>query len=314
MRRTRSAERLDGVNLPPLATSPPSRPERRRPGPRRGMTFAASFPPRGVPRSRRLAAPLAALVVGVFLARAAAAGPLSFDARYAVTYGGLPAAEARLRVEDGAAAHRSVLEFRATGLVGLITRFASRSVAEGVAEGGPPLPADYRAETEKRDSTRSIRVAFDPRSGDVTALDVRKRGRPQESEVPTALRRGVMDPLTAILRLRRAAREGRAAAANVFDGRRRFDLAIRPLGRGVFDLDGRAVPALRLRVDFRPRAGFNDRERAPTDEGGWIEALVSADGRAVPLSFTTKGTVFGASVRLVADGGAARRGGSSPDG
>jgi hypothetical protein len=171
-------------------------------------------------------------------------------------------------------------------------------------------PRSYRLESEAGKKTRTVEVRFDPASGDVVDLRITKRGRPDGSKVPPELQKGVIDPLSALLRLRdhaAAMRRGDAEVppfeAAVFDGRRRTDVGARLLGRDSAVVAGRKWPVLRLELSLRPLAGYNDNdlESAGGLETYRMELLLSDDERLLPLRLTTLDWLLPVSIELVED-------------
>ncbi|WGF88147.1 DUF3108 domain-containing protein [Marinivivus vitaminiproducens] len=265
--------------------------------------------PAPLPSSRRALLRLA-LAAGASLtwpgrARSQGAPLPAIDALYRLRYEGAQAVELRLRAEAGADGHRSLLTTAAIGFVSLLVDYDGQSEAEGPVRDGRPRPETFASRTVRRGDPRTVDIAFAPGTGDVEALRIVRRGSERESEVPEAMRRGVMDPLTAIQAARAAFLAGDTAPLTlpVFDGRRRYDVTVTVGGRTAVAIAGREVAARELRLAVAMHAGFNEREAGIAGSGGWIHGLVSDDGRALPLVFETRDAPASAAFELVTDCG-----------
>ena len=173
---------------------------------------------------------LIALVLAASLTRAAEETPL--DLRYGLYWAGFQIATLKLQHEVASTGYRAKLLIETVGLVEKLVHYRARTLAERRAgrRTGSLLPVAFSTEYRSRKKERRSIVTFDPASGDV--VDVRDHQARQAglSKVPEELRKDVVDPLTAFLRIREhVAAAGPAApfVAQVFDGRRRYDLAAR---------------------------------------------------------------------------------------
>ena len=149
-------------------------------------------------------------------------------------------------------------------------------------------------------------MTSDPASGDVVDVALTKRGKPDQSKVPEALRKDVVDPLTAFLRIRQHAAERPEVSflAQVFDGRRRYELTARVTGREQAMVAGRDQPVIRLALTLAFVAGSNpdDLEDVAVDDDRLeLELLLSDDERLLPLSMTMLNGILTASIELLQD-------------
>ena len=258
-----------------------------------------------LPTAFRAAAAALALVLSVPATTAAALPPL--DLRYVIYWGGLRVADVALRYEEDApAVYHAELNARTRGLADVLVQYLGDAQTQGLLSGGNGLaPVSYRADYRQRKATRSTVVNFDPETGNVTGIEMLKRGAPKQTEVPESLRVDVVDPLTAIFSLRHQTAAALAGgpqrfSVGVFDGSRRYDLEAQLLGRGTTNLDGRDHPVVQLRLDMVPLAGF-DRDEMDRDRNSYIIAHLSDDERLVPLRLQTHGAVVATVVRLTQD-------------
>lgn len=246
---------------------------------------------------RRVGAGMACALLGLAAGSAAASPDTGFDLRYAMHWGGFHVADVRLAYDPEPGAYRSDFQIEAVGLAKIMTRYKGRAESAGQRNGGLALePESYHYGYSSRKSSRRADVTFDPQTN--AAIDVvsEKRGQPDTVDVPRELWLDVIDPLTAFLRIRTdlaAARDDGALTpvhAQIFDGRRRYDLQALPLGREQFTLNGRRVPALRVQLTLDPIAGFDPDDFVTKKSGEDVirmEALLSDDERLIPLQVRT---------------------------
>lgn len=218
----------------------------------------------------------------------------AFDAQYRLNYGGIHIADIRLAVlpgEDGVVRSSLAVETR-----GLIDRFA-RYEARYAAIAKDTQPVLYQAEQENGRAELTTSLRYDPVTGVLIDIDNRKRGKPRGVDVEPEERVGALDPLNAFALMRAVAEAGvlqESLTVPVFDGRKRYDVTLQPLGRETIEQNGARVAAQRLRVDFTPVAGYEDEEYQPDEEdaGRWIEAWVATDGSGMPLRLRTRNTTI----------------------
>ncbi len=173
-----------------------------------------------------------------------------------------------------------------------MSRFAATALAEGrIAAGGSAEPSRYDAVYDLRKRRdRHIAMRFVGRAGAVIA----ERGPEDTSRKPPlaeAFRRNVVDPLSALERIREALR-GRGLAQDgtfsipVYDGARRFDV----VGR-VPPKEDRGDGVIRVELNLRPIAGFKGEssdDGDPDDAPRPVELRLSDDARLAPLSMTAQ--------------------------
>lgn len=180
---------------------------------------------------------------------------------YRSHWGGFHTADMVVSARRDGTTYRLVLTFQARGLANLFLGLGLRAESMG-RDGAMIAPWDYGyyAHTPKEE-TRVILV-FDAETGLGRRTIAEKRSLPgggwtplDDEPLPSGLRSGVLDPLSAFLALGDRARAavaagGRTFTVQVFDGRRRYDLAAEVT---------QGNPTVRLRVAVRPVAGFSRR-------------------------------------------------------
>jgi hypothetical protein len=247
-----------------------------------------------------------ALVLAASLTRAAEETPL--DLRYGLYWAGFQIAELKLQHDVTASGYQAKLAIETVGLVEKLVHYRARTLAAGeLGPGGRLLPVAFSTEYRSRKKERTSSVTFDPASGDVVDVRITKRGKPDSSKVPAALRKDVVDPLTAFLQIRQhvaAERPDGPLVAQVFDGRRRYELTARVIGHERATVAGRDRAVLRLALSLAFVAGSNpdDLEDVAVDEDRIeLELLLSDDERLLPLELRMLNGTFSASVELLQD-------------
>jgi hypothetical protein len=230
----------------------------------------------------RTAVVLAGCLVGA--APGAAADLVGF---YEASWAGLPAGTVRLSLSQDRTSYSDRIAIETVGLPRWFTRFHGTGAAEGaVAPDGTARPARYDAVYDlrkRRDSHISMR--FVPRDGGIVA-DRGPSDTSRKAPLAESLRRDVIDPIAALATIRHRLlttppHAGERFTLPVYDGARRFDVAVRVAAVGGPDA------VVRLQLTLQPIAGFKgetsedaDPDTAPRP----VDATFSDDGRLVPLS------------------------------
>lgn len=234
----------------------------------------------------RRAVTMAALVL---LAPAAVAASLEppAAARFGYTgyMGGIKVGYATIDVSLGQERYAAKLSMETGGLAGMFVDWQHGSSAYGAAtpNGAAPFTADaYLNSSIWRGENRYVEVGF---ADGVAEIDkaaphpVEDEGRPA---VDANMRRGVLDPLSAILALGRALEETGVCTADfgVFDGRRRYQFVVTDSGDRELERNSYAPfggVARRCDFEFKRVAGFkNDKKGPPTKGRAYFRS--TADG------------------------------------
>lgn len=268
---------------------------------------SGSRPLLSIRRHRWLLVLLGLIALGPGPTNLAAEPVADLDLRYTVSWAGFEIASLALRHDVQPERYRSVLTIATVGLLETLLRYRAEAVAQGGRRAsGELVPTLYRSAYQSRRKSRRVHVAFDPASGDVVSLEITKRGRPDRTKVPRRLQTGVIDPLTAVLQVRELIAGGAKGPfrAQVFDGRRRFDLEARIEGRDRVRIAGREWSALRIGLELAFLAGSNtdDLEDAAADNDQVaLELLLSDDPRLLPLRLQTRDAAFAGRIELQRD-------------
>jgi len=249
---------------------------------------------------------LVAFVLTAAAVRAEQGAPLNL--RYGLYWAGFQIATLTLEHEVQSTRYRSQLLIETVGLVEKLVHYRARTLASGrLGDGDSLLPVTYRSEYRSRKKDRRSIVKFDPASGNVLELEITKRGKPDDSKVPEALRKNVIDPLTAFLRIRdhvATAGKGEVFTAQIFEGRRRYDLAAEVAGRDRAWIAGRDQRVVRLALTLEFLAGSNVddlEEVAADDDRVEAELMLSDDQRLLPLRLSILNTVIAGRIELLQD-------------
>jgi hypothetical protein len=228
---------------------------------------------------------LSGLVLAVALA-APSAGAEEVAALYRASWAGLPAGEIRLTLRDDPAAYRNEIAIRTEGLARLVTRFRATAASDGrLAAAGLPAPARYEAHYDLRKRRdRRLSMQFAARVGAVVA----ERGAADTSTKPPLaeqFRSNVIDPLSALAAIRQELRRGNRGAFTlpVYDGQRRFDVAVRVLPRQGGD------NLLNLTLTLLPIAGFKgetSEDGDPDNARREVALAISDDRQLLPLQMS----------------------------
>jgi hypothetical protein len=252
------------------------------------------------------------LLISGLIALTLTAGPLGagqdepLSLRYGVYWAGFQIATLTLDHRVDSSHYRSELLVKSVGLVEKLAHYRSKTFAVGQLGADDSLtPITFSTQYSTRKKDRRSVVRFDRESGDVVDLEMTKRGKPDTSDVPGALRKDVIDPLSAFFQLRDyVATAGATApfAAAVFDGRRRYDVEAQVTGHDRTWVAGRerSVVRVRLKLTLLAGADLDEIDLGDNNQVG-IELLLSDDQRLLPLEMRLLDATPGASIELLQD-------------
>jgi len=242
-------------------------------------------------RPLRVAA-LAALMAAV---AHAAGAETRLDAHYVIKVAHITVGKSDLLVTVGDTAYTAAASGQASGMLRILASGQGALRTAGMVVDGRLAPTSFTLSTTSDKEQDAVKMTID--GGNVTALTA-ESSEPNADRVPVteADRKGIVDPLTAMLI--RAEGTGDVVAADackhtlpIFDGRRRFDLALSFKRIEPVKVDkGYAGAAVVCAVAFRPIAGHRR-------DSALLEYLT--DGRDIELAFAPiAGTRLLAPVRL----------------
>ncbi len=207
-------------------------------------------------RTARAGAAFLASVAMIGLAQAQA----KLDASYTISVARIPVGSVTATLTLGADSYAISANGRASAMLRILASGDGILAARGVIKDGKASPLSFSSKTSQDDDTLEVAMTFE--DGAVKEL---KASAPQPSadrlEITDAHRRGVLDPLSALLVPAAAGSDGLTQEAcrrtlPVFDGRRRFDikLAFKRMDKVRAD-KGYAGPVLVCSMTFVPVAG-----------------------------------------------------------
>jgi Protein of unknown function (DUF3108) len=225
---------------------------------------------RGIGRALRAASCRTAVLVVALAAAALAAdaGHVAgaqgrFEAEYSATLAGIPIGRGNWVIEISDDQFTATASGGTFGIVRVLTSGHGVSTAQGLLNGGQPVPQSYVSTITNDKRIDDVRMAF--AGGNVKELSVEPALAPSPDRIPVtdADRHNVLDPMTATLVHVGGNGDpvspqacGRRAA--VFDGRMRFDLKSEFKRIETVKAEkGYQGPVVVCAVYFTPIAGYN---------------------------------------------------------
>jgi hypothetical protein len=183
------------------------------------------------------------------------------EASYTISVARIPIGKVTAQADIGDARYDMSISGRASGLMRVVASGEGSLSANGAVADGRPTPAEFVARTTTDDVALDVKLTIE--DGNVATLAASEPpASPDRIEVTEAHRKGIVDPLTALLipvgangdRLDDAACQ---RTLPIFDGRRRFDLklAFKRMDKGKAD-KGYAGPIVVCAVTLMPIAGY----------------------------------------------------------
>ena len=174
---------------------------------------------------------LTTLIAAVAIAACAAApahAQAQFDARYTLTMSGMTLGKLSWRAELGTTDYTLSASGAVSGFLSLLIRGEGNVTVKGQMKDGQPRPLSFVSAVVREDEKVNVQIAFDGSR----VRDLKVEEPPLESDrvpIEPAHKIGVIDPLSALLIPGGAdpmAREGCERTLPMFDGRRRYDIAL----------------------------------------------------------------------------------------
>lgn len=231
-----------------------------------------------------LAAPLLAAPLIAVTAAAAAPGARASGValQYRALLAGMQVGTVSARLSDHGADYRLDGKIETQGALTLFLPWTYRAVSQGRIAGEHLDPVNFWGAGEYKGKPRHIQVTFNDSGATIDSARPDPADKPKQV-VPPELRRGTLDPLSALFALgRNIGRNGDCdQRVAVFDGRYRFDLHV------MDDATAEGHGKIRCRFFYEPIAGFKDDGSdyaATRDKPGrvWFQRL-QPSGPAVPV-------------------------------
>lgn len=206
-------------------------------------------------------APIAALAIAVGVAGPASA-QAQFDARYTLSMAGIGIGKLTWRTQLGPSDYTTSASGGVSGFLSLLVRGEGTVTAKGRIKDGHLQPVSFVSAVEREDEKVNVQIAFDG----ARVRDLKVEEPPLEADrVPIAPshKTGVIDPLSAFLipspipgPADPLSREACERTLSMFDGRRRYDLALSFKRLDMIKGEGgRQKSALVCAVKFTPMSG-----------------------------------------------------------
>lgn len=249
---------------------------------------------KGVARVAAIALSALASGPGADPADAAFVGPGRIGLSYDVFSGGFHLLTFDLDLSLAQQRYDVTTRLQTAGFLSWLLSWSQVAASEGVIVEDALSPVRHRSEGQLRGRHRTVEIDYEKGQVSAVRLDPAPREDEERDEVPEAMRREGVDPMSAILgAIRRlSAGQGCEGRLPVFDGRRRYDLVLTDRGR-------RAMPETRysvfsgdaLQCDFvyEPIAGHIRRRADPEErdkrsvQSGRVYAAAAAGSLVTPV-------------------------------
>ena len=232
-------------------------------------------------------------LIGAVAGAAGAARAETWEITFEAYGGGLPLATGVLHLTvDGSRRYDARLESASAAWFNFVTRFQYQAEAAGTVSNPAVAPLRFRGERNARSKRDLTALTY---SNGTVAVHTEPPMNPEKASlVPESDRRGSVDPLSAGIGVVVTAGGPVACTGTypVYDGRRRYDITMKPAGTTVLEPSKRrmaAGPAQRCVVALRPVSGFQtdrDKPNAFFAEGKERTAtvwFVAVQGHTIPM-------------------------------
>lgn len=238
-------------------------------------------------------------VLALTLASAGAAIAAEVTATYNVDVGPLTVTEVKLSLTLAGGEAQARARIRAAGMSRAFSEFGATAEAAARIDGATPEPLRYRMARDQSDLRKVTSVSW---SGEgPPSYEPAIKNAERKAKLEAAIATGVVDPVTALLRMGTVGESPCPSTHQVFDGREVYELALTDKGRGTLSgqdsawqgevqhcsvrwtpIAGRAkdkgIPGDSYAVDFAPVASLDDGRKL------WLPVLMS--GQLKGLGFT----------------------------
>jgi hypothetical protein len=204
-----------------------------------------------------------ALMLAGFGATSAMAQANQWRASYGVSLIGLPIGTAQVTASLDPQRYAIEVQARLTGLAGMVTGGRGAGSSSGALAQGRPLSQGYSASGTNGRESRTVRMALAGGAATAIAIEPPIERKPDHIPVTDAHRRGVTDPVSALLMPVPAGQSALSAAAcnrsiPVFDGNARYDIALSFAGTRKIDRPGFKGEVVVCNARYVPIAGHRN--------------------------------------------------------
>jgi hypothetical protein len=211
-------------------------------------------------RSWTMAASVAAAGIAISAAGATPARAAAIEAEYAISLLGIQVGTANLSGTIDSRRYDIALQARMTGLAGILTGGKGAGTAAGAIAGVRPQPRSFAVNSESGSEQRTVRMAIAGNAVQAVAIEPPLDDKPDRVPLTDAHKRGVVDPLGAlVMPVAGAFSMTDPASCNrtipVFDGAARFDVVLTHAGVKQIDTAGYRGPVAVCKARYVPVAG-----------------------------------------------------------
>lgn len=229
---------------------------------------------------------------------------------YSIYSGGMHAVDMDVAVTLRPDAYHLTTRMSSVGLFGWLTSFKVEGMSDGTIAGERVTPVKHRSDSSFRGRARSVTIDYvDGVLGEVRITQA--AGDEPREQVPRAELEGAVDPGSSMFEVARRVQAGGSCAGRqkVFDGRRRYDVAVVERWREDLKADDYNIysgPALRCDFTYEPIAGFDNSigspSRRPPRRTGRVWFAEVIPGRlTVPVRIEVDGDVVNSLVHLTGE-------------
>ncbi|MCA3560669.1 MAG: DUF3108 domain-containing protein [Aestuariivirga sp.] len=234
---------------------------------------------------------LAAALAAIAPAAALAAG---VTVSYNVDIGLLTVTEVKLSLDLAGEQVHAKARIRAAGVSRAFSEFGATAVAETRLGAAGPEPLSYRITRDQSDKRKVTTLTWN--NGAVT-YDPPPSNAERMARIDAAVAQGVVDPVTAVLRMGTVGESPCPSTHDVFDGREVFELALTGAGMGMLE-DGKSAwkgQVQECSVRWTPVAGRAKDKGVPGDSYDVAFAPVAdlGNGRKLWLPVQMSGKLKG---------------------
>jgi hypothetical protein len=238
-----------------------------------------------------------------------------FEADYGISLLGLPLGSANIKGVVNPSGYKIDMTSRLSGLAGAFTGGKGGGSASGGVSNGRIVPSAFAVTAASSSETRTVRVSLP--GGNVAAASIEPPLDEKIDRVPVldAHRRGIVDPISALLMPVPASAADQSAACNrtipIYDGAARYDIRMSFSGARQVTTNGYSGPAMICAVRYVPISGHRSERKSVKfmaenrDISVWL-VPVGGTSMMVPYRVSVK-TMLGNAVieasRFESDGG-----------
>ena len=239
-------------------------------------------------------ASISLLALGLAVLGPAAADAAGVTVAYNVDVGPMTVTEVKLSLHIADEQVHAKARIRAAGVSRAFSEFGATAEAETVLGAASPEPVSYRITRDQSDMRKVTTVTW---QGGAPSYDPPPKSPERKARIDAALAQGVVDPVTAVLRMGTVGESPCPSTHQVFDGREVFELALTDKGMGTLD-DGKSAwkgQVQNCSVRWTPVAGRAKDRGVPGDSYDVAFAPVAEldDGRKLWLPVEMSGKLKG---------------------